>query len=95
MSNEKDFEKRVSILEDKIEFLITPLLYDVVEKALMPHRVGWGSILLLWMRSRFQMEKREEAKKTLLAAAELLALNSPGAWLQEFREFVDEKKGKK
>ncbi len=40
------------------------------------------------------MEKREEAKKVLLAAAELLALNSPGCWLQEFREFVDEKKKK-
>jgi len=94
MNNEKDLDKRLSILEDKTEFLIQPLLYDVVEKALMPHRVGWGSVLLLWMRVRWGMEKREIAKRVLLEAAELLALNAPGAWLQEFREFVDEKKKK-
>ena len=94
MNNEKDLDKRLSILEDKTEFLIQPLLYDVVEKALMPHRVGWGSVLLLWMRVRWGMEKKEIAKRVLLEAAELLALNAPGAWLQEFREFVDEKKKK-
>jgi len=90
----KDLEKRLSTLEDRIEFLLQPLLFDVVEKALMPHRVGWGSVLLLWMRVRWGMEKREIAKKVLLEAAELLALNAPGAWVQEYKEFVVEKKGK-
>ena len=92
MSNDKDLEKRVLALEEKIEFLIQPLLYDVVEIALCPRRVGFGSILLWWMRSRWGLEKRAGAKKVLLAAAELLALSAPGAWLQEFREFVDERK---
>ena len=92
MSNEKDFDKRISALEERIEFLLQPLLYDVVEKALMPHRVGWGSILLLWMRVRWGMEKREVAKKVLVRAAEQLALSAPGAWVQEYKEFVVEKK---
>ena len=90
----KDLEKRVSTLEDSIEYLIRPLLYDLAEKALMPHRVGWGSVLLLWMRVRWGTEKKEMAKKVLLEAAEQLALSAPGAWLQEYKEFVVEKKGK-
>lgn len=85
MSEKNDIEKRLSLLEDKVEFLIQPLLYDLAENALAPNRVGFGSVLLWWMRGRWEMEKREEAKKTLLAAAELLALNSPGAMIQRSR----------
>jgi len=94
MSNDKDLEKRVVALEERIEFLIQPLLYDVTEKGLAPHRIGFGSILLWWMRCRWGMEKREVAKKVLLAAAEELALSSPGCWIQEFVEFTAEKKKK-
>jgi hypothetical protein len=90
----KDLEKRVVALEERIEFLIQPLLYDVTEKALAPIRVGWGSIVLWWMRCRWGTEKREIAKKVLLEVASELALNSPGSWLQEFKDFVDEKKKK-
>jgi len=90
----KDLEKRLIALEDRIEFLLQPLLYDVVEVALCPRRVGFGSILLWWMRCRWGMEKRQKAKDILLSTAEELALNSPGSWLQEFRDFVEEKKKK-
>jgi len=93
-NKKNDLEKRVSSLEDKLEFFIQPLLYDVTEKALAPIRVGWGSIVLWWLRARWGMDKRESARKTLLEAAEKLALNSPGSWPQEFREFVEEKKKK-
>lgn len=94
MNNEKDLERRLSAIEEKIEFLLQPLLYDVVEAALCPRRIGFGSILLWWMRCRWGMEKREIAKKVLLAAAEELAINSPGCWIQEFKEFSEEKKKK-
>ena len=92
MLGKNDLDKRLSAIEDKIEFLIQPLLYDVVERALAPQRIGWGSILLWWMRCRWGMEKRQKAKDVLLAAAELLALNAPGCWLQEFKDFVVEKR---
>ena len=95
--NEKQFEeftKRIEELEGQIEFLILPLLYDLTEKLLMPNRIGLCSIILVWIRARFGLEKREQAKKVLINAAEKIALNSPGAWIGEINRFLENAKDK-
>ena len=88
MSEKNDLEKRISDLEGKLEFLIKPLLFDVAQQSLFPHRQGISSNVLLWLQGRWGMEKRPEAKKVLLEVAENLALVVPGSWTQEFKEFT-------
>jgi hypothetical protein len=88
MNEKNNLEKRVSALEDKIEYLIKPLLFDVAQQSLFPHRNGISSNVLLWLKGRWGIEKRPEAKKILLETAENLALVVPGSWTQEFGEFT-------
>jgi hypothetical protein len=90
MNEKNDLEKRVSALEDKIEYVVKPLLFDVAQQSLFPHRQGISSNVLLWLQGRWGMEKRPEAKKILLETAENLALVVPGSWTEEFSKFTRE-----